>query len=504
METPHGPQPSYEECTRLAAAGRLDEALAGLRAYIEDHPDDGQALNDAGTVLFALGRAEESVGYLERAAARLTEGRGQALWNLAEAYLAARRPAEVVALFDDLAGDALLTPDLANRTATQCLDAGDAAAAMEALLCSLRLQDNQEVLKPACEVIRSKRPKVAFLCEFDDTKFVRDIARHIGERFETRFAKGQSTDETRQLLQWCDIAWLEWCTPQVILASQMPRTFRSIVRLHRFEAYKVWPPQVAWEHIDVLVTVGNPVVVAHLKQTVPDLQRRTRLVTIPSAVDLAAWPFRERPRGKHIACLGYLNPRKNVSLLLQCFARLHAIDPEYRLFIGGTSQDSMLTQYVETMIGELGLAASISMDGWQHDPAAWFADKHYVVSTSLGEGFPVSLLEGMACGLKPVVHTWPGVRDIFPGEWLFRTVDEFCDRVISDPYEPQAYRAFAERYSLAAQLRQVNGLFLEFERNPCPKPPASPPPAARPRGDDAGTSMDAFLDQATASSRQGT
>lgn len=503
METPHDPRPSYEECTRLAAAGRHDEALASLRAYLEDHPDDGQALNDAGTVLFALGRAEESVGYLEQAAARLVEGRGQALWNLAEAYLAARRPADVVALFADLARDELLTPDLANRTATRCLDAGDAAAAMEALLCSLRLQGNQEVLKPACDVVRSKRPKVAFFCEFDDTKFIRDIARHIGERFETRFTKGQGADETRQLLQWCDIAWLEWCTPQVVLASQMPRTFRSIVRLHRFEAYRMWPSQVAWEHIDVLITVGNPAVVAHLKQTVPDLERRTRLVTLPSAVDTATWPFRDRPRGKHIACLGYLNARKNVSLLLQCFARLHAMDPEYRLFIGGTSQDPMLSQYLEAMIGELGLAAGISMDGWQHDPAAWLADKHYVVSTSLGEGFPVSLLEGMACGLKPVVHTWPGARDIFPGEWLFRTVDEFCDRVVTDPYEPQAYRAFAERYSLAAQLRQVDDLFLEFERNPCPKPLGGPL-AARPRGGNAGTSMEAFLDMATASSRPGT
>jgi MoaA/NifB/PqqE/SkfB family radical SAM enzyme len=71
----------------------------------------------------------------------------------------------------------------------------------------------------------------------------------------------------------------------------------------------------------------------------------------------------------------------------------------------------------------------------------------------------------MARGLKPVIHTFPGCRTFFPDEFLYRTVDEFCERILAGPYEPRAYRDFvAERFGLSKQLARVEALLAELEK----------------------------------------
>jgi len=159
--------------------------------------------------------------------------------------------------------------------------------------------------------------------------------------------------------------------------------------------------------------------------------------------------------------------------VVHAFQKLHAIDPEFRLFFAGNFQDDgVLEAYLQDLVQEMGLADVVAFQGWQRDVAAWLEDKHYLVTGSVVEGHPVGVLEGMARGLKPVIHMFPGCRDFFPEEYLWRTVDEFCRRILADPYEPQAYRDYVrERFSLRAQWAKVNDLFLEFERRPLAKPP---------------------------------
>ena len=457
--------PTYEQCARLAETGDTDGALEAYELYLQKHPADGRALNDVGTLLYATGRLEESAVYLQGAATRLADRRPFALWNLAEVYLGSRRPAKALGLFDDLHAAGMLSSDLATRTAKAFVDADEPGGAIEALLACQAALPGQQVLGEFVDAIRAQRPKVAFFCDSGDDKFLADIHPWSRQRFPTQFFRGTTQQEMEQMLQWCDVAWFEWCTPQVILATHLPKTCRMIVRLHRYEAFKPWPAQVRWENVDLLVTIGNRYVDTYLRQTVPDLDERTRVVTIPSAVNLAKWPLVDRTRGKNLACFGYVNMRKNPGLLLQCFARLHAQDPEYRLAIGGQPQDAMLLQYLHAMIQELGLQDAVTLEGWIEDARAWLADKHYLISASLGEGLPAGVLEGMASGLKPVIHTWPGARDFFPPQWLWRDADAFCRCILEGEFEPHLYHDWAaERYSLRSQLAQIDCVFSEIER----------------------------------------
>ena len=106
----------------------------------------------------------------------------------------------------------------------------------------------------------------------------------------------------------------------------------------------------------------------------------------------------------------------------------------------------------------------VFFDGWQEDVNCWLQDKHYIVSSSVGESQGMGLLEGMACGLKPVIHNFPGAGQIFPSEFLFNIAEQFCEQILADRYEPKKYRRFVEEnYSLKDQLTKINRIFTQLE-----------------------------------------
>jgi tetratricopeptide (TPR) repeat protein len=453
----------YQRGLELAESGRYQEALSYIREHLQRQPEDAQALNDVGAILYCLGRSDEAIEHLVKAR-NLRGDCAEIIWNLAEAYLADGRANDAMQLFDGMERMGILNADVLNRTANVFLNQSNKADAIEALLRSLQLWPNQEILKPMLDVIRSQRAKIAFFCGGDGTTFLNDIIESTRQRFQIRFFQGRTEQELYELMNWSDISWFEWCTDLAVIGSKLPKVCKKVIRLHRYEAYLPWPRQVNWENIDVLIMVGNSFVKDALASKVPHIESKTKIRTIPNGVNLEKLRFRLRCRGKNIAFLGNLRMVKNPTFLLQCMQKLHYIDPEYRLFLGGICQDQVLEQYMHHMVGTLGLDGVVFFDGWQEDISSWLADKHYVVSTSIIESQGMGVLQGMACGLKPVIHNFPGACQIFPSEFLFNISEEFCQQILSDSYEPEKYRKFVENnYSLKNQLSKVNDVFKSLE-----------------------------------------
>ncbi len=453
----------YQKGLELAEAGRHQEALESIGNYLRTVPNDPEALNDTGAVLYCLGRSEEAVNYFVKAR-DVKPDSAEIMWNLAEAYLVLGKPNEAVQLFNDMERMSVLNTDLLNRTANVFLNEGDKAGAIEVLLRSLQISPEQKILKPMLEVICSKRPKIAFFCGGDGMTFLNEILEFTRERFQVRLFQGRTEDELHELMEWSDISWFEWCTNIAVTASNMPKVCRNIIRLHRYEAYGKWPGEVNWSNIDSLIMVGNNITRQTLLNNVPGLENQTKIEIVPNGVNLEKFTFIDRPRGKNIAFLTNLRLIKNPGFVLQCIQKLHYSDPEYRLFFAGVIQDQAVEQYLKHMTKALDLEDIVFFDGWQEDVCSWLQDKHYIVSTSICEGHPVGILEAMACGLKPVIHNFIGAEDIFPSEFLFNISEEFCKQILSDTYEPGVYRKFVEeRYSLKEQLGKVNNIFTRFE-----------------------------------------
>jgi len=201
-----------------------------------------------------------------------------------------------------------------------------------------------------------------------------------------------------------------------------------------------------------------------LLQQVPDLRNRTRRVVVPNGVNLRRYPFRRRDRGKHLACIGCLTMEANPALLLQCMQKLCYLDAGYRLFFSGTFESPLLEQYVRHMVRTLNLAGVISFEAHPGDMNGWLSDKHFIVAGGIGENQVEALLAGMACGLKPVVHNFPGADKLLPASYLFNIAEQFCEQVLSNDYQPQQYRRLVEeRYPLDQQLKTVDGILTQLE-----------------------------------------
>jgi len=452
----------YHMGLELAEAGKYQEALACIQEHLCTAPNDAQALNDAGAILYCLGRSDEAIDHFVKARS-LQGDSAQILWNLVEAYLCAGRVNEAVQLFDDMEWMGILNADILNRTANVFLEQDNKAGAIEVLQQSLEIAPDQKILKPMIEVIRSKMPKVAFFCGDDGMRFLDEIVGLIKQRFQVKIFEGQTEEELGELMQWSDISWFEPCN-LAVTASRLPKLCESIIRMGRCDAYKRWPQQVNWANIDILVTVGSRIARDILVQKIPGLESQTSVVTVPNGVNLEKFEFINRRRGKNIAFLANLTMLKNPAFVLQCMQKLHYIDPEYRLFFGGEFVDPALEHYLKYMVAALDLRDVVFFDGGAEDVCSWLEDKHYIVSTSIIEDRGMGLLEGMACGLKPVIHNFPGADQAFPSEFLFNISEEFCRQICSDKYEPQRYRRFVEeKYPLEKQLKKINDIFRQLE-----------------------------------------
>jgi len=453
----------YEGGLDLAEAGRHEEALAYMQEHFSDRAGDAEALNDKGAILHCLGRSDEAIDCLLKARSVKNDS-AEIVWNLAEAYLSAGRPTEATRLFDDMDRMGILNFDLLNRAATALLDQDNKGDCLDVLLRSLRMWPDQEILGPMLDVIRSKRPKVAFFGADDGTGSLGRMAESIGQYFEVRLSDGPTDDGVSELMEWSDISWFESCPDLAIKASDGAGACRNIVGINSCDTNEQWLEQMNWANIDTLVIAGNSIVKDALLRRVPGLENKTSVAVVPCGVNIDKFTFINRHRGKNVAFLPDLSLQRNPAFVLQCMQKLHYIDPEYRLFFGGAFIDDTVEQYVRHMVDVLNLGEVVSFDGRQEDVCSWLEDKHYVVSTSFFEGSSVGLLEAMACGLKPAVHNFPGAGRIFPPEFLFNISEEFCEQICSSQYEPLRYRKFVEEnYPLQKQLHEIRAILDRIE-----------------------------------------
>jgi len=436
--------------------------VAELREYLAAHLDDGRAWNDAGVLSHRLGDHEAARACLLRALEHVADPE-PVVWNLLDLCRAAGWSRPIGEMVNRLSGRGLCHPGRVARWAEISAGRNWDGQAMELVLAGLRRFGRDPGLAALAERIRRGRPRIAFFCGGDGPTFLKPILEYLDRRYPVRYFEGRTVGQVHELMAWSGLSWFEWCTEFAEIGTRALIPCKKIARLHRYEAYGDWPGRVRWDALDALVTVGNSFVMRHLEQQVPDLRRRTRVVRIPNGVDLGRIRFVERTRGTNLAFIADMRLVKNPMLMLQCVRRLVQADSRYRLYWAGRCPDAALWQYVRHMIGALGLEGVVRHEGWQEDIGRWLANKHYIVCTSIIESQGMGVLEGMAAGLKPVVHRFAGAEETFGAEWLFDTPWEFCERVLNGPYEPRRYRQFVtERYDLGVILERVDGLVQEL------------------------------------------
>ncbi len=146
----------YQQALDWAEQRQYPEALAVIKSYLEDMPNDAEALNDAGTILWCQGHGKDAIPYLEKARKHASDS-PEIMWNLFETYLSLGRGTEAAKLFDDMERLGILQIDMLNRAATVLIDSDDLSEALSTLKRSLAMEPRQAVLEPIVEVVRHKK-----------------------------------------------------------------------------------------------------------------------------------------------------------------------------------------------------------------------------------------------------------------------------------------------------------------------------------------------------------
>ena len=278
-------------------------------------------------------------------------------------------------------------------------------------------------ISPNSERICNK--KIAFFANYKT--FVTDIIEQLkNDHNEVREFSNTNTHDMLDLMEWADLCWFEWCDNLLIEATKHPKKCPIVCRLHSYEAFTDMPSKVDWSKVDQLVFVNR---------SVEELVRPLITGVIPwtvihNGVDCDKFQIPQEKRyGKKIASVGYINYKKNPTLLLYCFKKIHEYDPEYTFHIAGAHQDARIKLYFDNFLKENPLP--ITFYGWVDDMAKWYADKNFVISTSLFESFHYSIAEGMASGLMPLIHNWYGATYLYPAEYMFSDPDS-CLKLLSE------------------------------------------------------------------------
>lgn len=317
-----------------------------------------------------------------------------------------------------------------------------------------------------------RHDKASFLPRLKDKKiavfaahrsFLSDILSHLGQHNQIKVYESQSLERMNALLQWCDLAWFEWCDQLLVAATSLTKQCKIVCRLHSYEAFTEMPSQVDWSKVDCLILVNQSV--CDLLGNELTSQVPTRIIY--NGVNTNRYDFEpSKPFNKKIGSVGYINYKKNPALLLYCFKKIVEYDPGYTLHIAGEHQDPRIELYFHNFLRRHPLP--VYFDGWIKDMPQWYQDKSYVISTSLFESFHYSIAEGMSSGLLPLIHDWYGADYLYPTQCLFADPDD-CVNLVKR-YETanvgllrQEHRnVIVNRYAQSDRLAEIEELLTQL------------------------------------------
>jgi len=227
------------------------------------------------------------------------------------------------------------------------------------------------------------------------------------------------------------LVWCEFANKAVIDASRTKIKGTKILRVHAFEVFTEYAADIDWNGFDHVIFIDDYIKDYAERQ----FGKINGAVVIPNGVDLERFTLTAKPKNNKIAYAGYMTRKKGIGevlLLAKSF-------PEYEFHLAGKYQENDIADWMNYKKPD-----NVFIYPWQYDDAMvdFYKDKTYILNTSLRESQAMTIMEGMACGLKPLVADWIGAKEIYNGA-VYKNIQEF-EELLEGSYEPEKYRKFIE------------------------------------------------------------
>jgi glycosyltransferase involved in cell wall biosynthesis len=250
----------------------------------------------------------------------------------------------------------------------------------------------------------------------------------------------QDVAASRRLAEWADVIVCEWAGPNAVWYSRnLAPGKRLIVRLHRFELYGRWLPDVDIDRVDRLICVSESY--AAMTRTLTGWPS-SKIAVIPNWVDDVALDRPKHPGAQfHLGFLGMAPARKRLDRALDVLEALRDRDPRFRLFVKSKlpwdypwvwrwPEERRSTDLVMRRVQTSNLLrGSVVFDDFGPDVGSWLRRIGFVLSTSDDESFHLAPAEGMASRAIPAILDWPGADTIYDRRWIAGSTDELARRI---------------------------------------------------------------------------
>jgi glycosyltransferase involved in cell wall biosynthesis len=135
-----------------------------------------------------------------------------------------------------------------------------------------------------------------------------------------------------------------------------------------------------------------------------------KIIVLPNVIRMDKYNDYNRERNYDIVSLSRLDKNKNISLLLKAIAKLDKSLNVQVLIAGNGSEYNNLINEAKS----LAIEKNVHFIGWveENEKNDIYNSAKIFVLSSKGEGFPLSLLEAMACGCVPVITDVGDISDV--------------------------------------------------------------------------------------------
>lgn len=135
-----------------------------------------------------------------------------------------------------------------------------------------------------------------------------------------------------------------------------------------------------------------------------------KIIVLPNVIDFTKYNESGKTRNYDIVSLSGLDKNKNVSLLLRAIAKMRKTSMIKVIIAGDGPELNNLIEEAKL----LGIEKNVFFAGWvgEERKKEIFNSSKIFVLCSKGEGFPLALLESMACGCVPVVTDVGDISDV--------------------------------------------------------------------------------------------
>lgn len=232
----------------------------------------------------------------------------------------------------------------------------------------------------------------------------------------------------------------------------------------------------------MMYPLANTVVVLteKLRSWAEHVAKYNNVCVIPNPVSLSipdnkCGPPSSKDQNFKVLAMGRLASEKSFDLLIRAFAKVAPAYPDWRLIILGEGERR---SDLEGLARDLRIKDRVEMPGRIKEPLSHLMDADLFVLSSRYEGFPMALLEAMACGLPVISFDCPiGPREIIRDgiDGILVPPDDVdalasaMDKLMKNPTERQSLGLRAlevqERFSLEKIMGMWDRVLVDMMRN---------------------------------------